>query len=127
MAKGASGYSSFAEGQAAIIQAISLTFLAPDAQPHWPLLEQIQKAVTAAGIQKPQGGQKPPGGPPGAPPGAGGPPPGGAPPGGGGPMNLASLQGQGGGGPSAAASGGPSPSGISSDDLRRMMADDQGD
>ena len=119
--KGAGAPTSFAEGMQGVLAAITATMTAPDAQPHVPLLMDLQKAILGAVHSS---GAKP-GGPAGAPPG--GAPPGGAPPGGapappgGGGMNLGKLMGSGGGGPSAGPEGGPSSTGASADDIRRMV------
>ena len=110
--KGGGAPTSFAEGMQGILGAITATMTAPDAQPHVPLLMDMQKAVLGALHSS---GQKPgAGGPP-------APPPGGAPPPGPGGMNLGKLQGQGGGPPGPGGAGGPSPSGASADDIRRMV------
>lgn len=112
--KGGGAPTSFAEGMQGILGAITATMTAPDAQPHVPLLMDMQKAVLGALHSS---GQKP-GAPAGGPPA---PPPGGAPPPGPGGMNLGKLQGQGGGPPGPGGAGGPSPSGASADDIRRMV------
>lgn len=124
MPKGSSAPVSFAEGANAILMAISATMLAPDAGPHLQLLDALQKAIVGATHK----GNAPPGSQPGQPPG--GPPgmaQGGAPQGGG--MSLGSIMGQGGQGGAAGANptpgmtgGGPSSTGASADDMRRMMA-----
>jgi hypothetical protein len=80
---------------------------APDAAPYLQLLQGLQQAVVGAI----HGGQK---GPP-QPQQQGGQP-------GGGGMNIGALQGQPPQGPSAGPQGPPSQSGASSDDVRRMMA-----
>lgn len=85
--------------------------MAPDAAPYLKFLEGLQKATLGAIHGGKQG-----------PPQAGGPPnpggAGGAPMGGG--TNLGQLQGQPPSGPSAGAAGGPSSSGMSADDMRRL-------
>jgi hypothetical protein len=101
-----------------IVSAISATMMAPDAQQHLPMLDALLKTVVSqvqkAGPQQGAPGQQPPG--------AGGQPPGGGGMGGmGGGTNIQSLMGGGGqGGPAGPSQ--PSPSGISSDDLRRQVA-----
>jgi hypothetical protein len=118
--KGSQAPSSVAEGMNGIVSAIAATLTAPDAGPHIAFLQQLLQAAVGQ-IQKanqPQGQGGPPGGaPPGGPPGAGGPPGGGPPQGGG--TNIGQLMG-GGGGPPAGPSG-PSQSGASSEDIRRMV------
>jgi hypothetical protein len=107
-----------------VVAAISATMTAPDSGPHLALLQQLLQAAVGQ-LQKVQN--------PGPPPGAGGPPggmpPGGAPPGGmppGGGTNIGQLMGGAPSGPSAGVGGGPSPSGISADDMRRMVASNAG-
>lgn len=110
------------EGFRNIATAVQEAMTAPDAGQHMPLLEQMFKA-TIGQIQKlsnPAAGQAAGGG---APPGAAGPPGAGGPPGmGGGGTNLQQLMGGGAQPPSAGPSGGPSSSGASADDLRRILA-----
>ena len=112
-----------------IVAAISATMMAPDAQQHLPMLDALLKTVVSqvqkAGPQ--QGGQPGQGGPP------GGGPPGGAPPGGppgamspNGGTNIAKMMGGGQGQDGPAGPSQPSPSGISSDDLRRAVASQAG-
>lgn len=112
--KGNAAPSGVSEGLNGIVQAISATLTAPDAGPHIPFLTDMLKAVVGQ-IQK--GNQPPPkpGGPGGAPgaPGAGGPPGGGA--------SLGQLQGQPPQPTGPGGAGGPSPSGVSQEDLRRMV------
>lgn len=118
MAGGNKAPASIAEGYASILQALANAMTAPDAGPVIPFLIDMQKAV-AGQMQKGNQPQKPPGGgqPPGGPPGAGGPPPGG-----GGGMSLGALQGQPQGQPPGpGGSGGPSTSGASQEDIRRMI------
>lgn len=106
----------FIEGMQSVVQMLAATMTAPDSAPHIPLLQQLTAACVGAIQQKNPQAQ-------GQPPGAAQPPgPGGAmSPGGG--TNIASLMGGSPQGPSAATSGGgPSPSGISSDDMRRAVA-----
>ena len=112
--KGNQGPSSVEEGMNGVIHAITATMTAPDAAPHLPFLQQLMQASVGQ-LQKIRQPAAAPGGRPGGPPG--GPP--GMPPGGG--MNLGALQGAPPGGPSAGAGGGPSPSGASAEDIRRMM------
>lgn len=109
----------------AVAMAITACMTAPDAGPHLPLLQQLQQAVIG---ELQGGGKSQPGAKPAGPPGA---PPGGAPaPGGVGGIN--GLMGQPPSGPAGAGGGqpmpggGPSQSGISADDLRRAMAQQQG-
>ena len=125
MAKAAaSGPASFAEGMRGVAQAITDAMTTPDAGPHMPALQDMQKL--AIGIiqhvstpQPPAGGAPPPGAAPGGPPGA-------MPPGGG--TNIGQLKGPGGPplGPSAGPTGGPSLSGASADDVRRLVAQTAG-
>lgn len=125
---GSSAPTSFAEGAGMIVAAISATMMAPDAQQHLPMLDallktvvgQAQKAGGGAGQGGPPGGQPPGGGPP----GGGGQPPGGGQGGMGGGTNISQLMGGGQQGPAGPSQ--PSPSGISSDDLRRQVASQAG-
>ncbi len=115
---GSQAPASVAEGLNGVVQAISACLTAPDAGPHIAFLQQLLQA-TVGQIQKgnqPQGGQKPPGAPPGGPPGAGGPP---GPTGGG--TNINQLMGGGAPSGSAGSGGGPTSSGVSSEDMRRMV------
>lgn len=111
--RGSSAPSSISEGLNGIVSAITAAMTAPDAGPYLQLLDGLQKAVIGAvhGGQKgpPQAQQKPPN------PGGAGMPQGGG-------TNLNQLQGQPPAGPSAGAEGGPSQSGASADDIRRMAA-----
>ena len=124
MAKSAaSGPASFAEGLRGIAQAVTDAMTTADAAPHMAALLDMQKLVVSM-IQHVSTPQAPPapGGAPGGPP-AGGPPPGGPgmmAPGGG--TNLSRLSGTPAPGPSAAGGGGPSLSGASADDVRRLVA-----
>ena len=118
--KGNQAPSSVAEGLNGIVQSIASAMSAPDAGPHLQLLEQMLKMAVGT-IQG--GGKPPPGAPPGGPPGAGGPP-GGMPPGGG--TNIGQLMGGPPQGPSAGVGGGPTPSGASAEDIRRMVGANAG-
>ncbi len=104
--RGSAAPSTVAEGLNGIAQAINATMMAPDAAPYLQLLEGLQKAVIGAV----HGGQK-------GPPQPGGQQ-GGQPQGGG--MNLNQLGGQPPSPPSAGPTGGPSQSGASADDIRRL-------
>lgn len=105
--RGSGAPSTIAEGLNAIAGSITAAMTAPDAAPYLQLLQGLQQAVVGAI----HGGQK---GPPQAQGGNQ------VPQGGG--MNLNQLGGAPPSGPSAGPTGGPSQSGASSDDVRRMMA-----
>jgi hypothetical protein len=107
--RGGQAPATIGEGLNAISAAITQAMMAPDAGPYLQLLDGLQKAVVGAV----HGGQK-------GPPQPGGPGQQGARHSGGG-MNLGQLQGQAPSPPSGP-EGGPSQSGISADDLRRMTA-----
>ena len=111
--RGSAAPSSIAEGLNGIAASINAAMMAPDAAPYLQLLEGLQKAVIGAV----HGGQK---GPPQPQQGGQGGGQGGPPQGGG--MSLGALQGQPPQGPSAGPTGGPSQSGASTDDIRRMTA-----
>jgi hypothetical protein len=101
--RGSGAPSTIAEGLNGIASSITAAMTAPDAAPYLQLLQGLQQAVVGAI----HGGQK-------------GPPRPQQQQGGG--MNIGQLQGGAPQGPSAGPTGGPSQSGISADDLRRMTA-----
>jgi len=116
--KGVGAPASFEEGANGIVQAITATMTAADAGPHLPFLQSMLQAVVG---QIHIGKSPAPGGAPGGQPSPGAPPAGGG-------TNLGQLQGR----PPSPPTAGPgapsstSSTGISADDLRRVMAQQGG-
>jgi hypothetical protein len=93
-----------------IVQAISATMTAPDAGPHLKFLQGLLQATVG---QLQQGNAPKPQGQPGQPPGPGG-------------TNINQLMGGQPQPPSAGPQGGPTQTGASADDIRRMVGANAG-